>query len=88
MLVTVQVSRAAFGSPRGQGEGTPESLARLATELGVALRPLHPDSSDPTLQTYFVVDVPEGPGGHRVIERLRQDPAIAGAYVKPPEAMP
>jgi hypothetical protein len=90
MQVTVQVSRAAAVGLHRQVPATPESLGleQLAAELGIRLRPQHPESHDPTLQTYFVAEIPDGPGGDRIIERLRGAPAVLGAYVKPLEAMP
>lgn len=90
MQVTVQVSRAAAVGLHRQVPATPESLGleQLATELGIHLRPQHPESHDPTLQTYFVAEIPEGPGGDRIVEQLRGAPAVLGAYVKPLEAMP
>jgi hypothetical protein len=90
MLATVQVSSAAARALHHQAAPTSESqaLSRLASELGIELRPLHPGSSDPTLQTYFVADLPDGPDGARSVERLRDHPAVAAAYVKPPDALP
>lgn len=64
------------------------ALDRLARELGIAFRPLHPDTDDSTLRTYFTVDVPSPASADRVAARLRDSPAIAAAYVKPPDAMP
>jgi hypothetical protein len=90
MQVTVQVSSAAALGLHRQDPATPESLGleQLAAELDIRLRPQHPESHDPTLQTYFVAEIPDGPRGDRIVERLRRAPGVSGAYVKPLEAMP
>ena len=90
MQVTVQVSSAAARGLHGKVPATPESLGlqQLTAELGIRLRPQHPESHDPTLQTYFVAEIPDGPAGDRIVERLRPAPGVSGAYVKPLEAMP
>ena len=64
------------------------ALDDLARELGIAFQPMHPDTDDSTLRTYFTVDVPNAASAERVAARLRDSPAIAAAYVKPPDAMP
>jgi hypothetical protein len=80
--VTVQV-KPELALPRGA-----PALDALAGELGVTFRAMHPDTDDPTLRTYFTVDVPNAASAERVAARLRDSPAIAAAYVKPPDAMP
>jgi hypothetical protein len=64
------------------------ALDHLARELGVAIRPLHPGTDDSALRTYFTVEVPNAASAERVAARLRDSPAVAAAYVKPPDAMP
>jgi hypothetical protein len=88
MQVTVQVSNAAALPLRELAPETPASRAvvRLVTELGLDLRAMHPTSDDPILRTYFVADVPAGHVGASIVERLRRDPSIAAAYLRPPEA--
>jgi hypothetical protein len=90
MRITVQLSGDAAQSLRARAPATPESQALWATAngLGISLEPLHPDSDDPTLRTYFTVDVPDGAAAQHVIDHLRQNPAVSAAYVKPPDAMP
>ena len=68
--------------------GEREALTTLTRELGVSLRAMHPDTDDSVLRTYFTVDVTNAASAERVVARLRESPAIAAAYVKPPEAMP
>jgi hypothetical protein len=54
----------------------------------VAFRALHPGASDPTLRSYVVVDADDPASAEHIAERLRANPAITAAYVKPPDAMP
>ena len=63
-------------------------IASLERELGVSIRPMHPGTDDATLGSYFTVDVPNSTSAEEVAARLRDSPAIAAAYVKPPDAMP
>ena len=84
--ITVQVQPEVAGDDtRRAGQGELRSLAR---ELGIAFHPMHPDTEDPTLRRYFTVDVPNAASAEEVAARLRDSPAIAAAYVKPPDAMP
>ena len=64
------------------------ALDALVHELGASLHAMHADTDDPTLGTYFTVDVPDRASAEHVAARLRDSPAVAAAYVKPPEAMP
>ena len=82
--VTVQLN------PEAASGGAPArtALDALVRELGVSLRVMHAHADDSTLSTYFTVDVPDGTSAELVAARLRDSPAVAAAYVKPPDAMP
>ena len=56
--------------------------------FGLTLEPMHRDTDDPTLQSYFVVEVPDHATAQRVMARLRQLEAVEAAYVKPPDELP
>jgi hypothetical protein len=89
MTITVQVApelaRALCnGAP---ASGPAAELRRIADELRVSFRPLHPGTDDLTLSSYLVVDVSDPALVERVLARLRQNPAVKAAYVKPPEAL-
>ncbi len=75
MEITVQVAPDLVGA-----------FEAAAGALGVTPRPLHPGAEDPRLRSYYVVDVPDGATAERVVARLRQSPAVAAAYIKPPDA--
>ena len=87
--ITVQVDPKLIDATPRETEITrlPE-LESAARELRVAFRALHPGTSDPTLRSYVVVDADDPASAEHIAERLRANPAIAAAYVKPPDAMP
>jgi hypothetical protein len=51
-------------------------------DLGIALAPLHPSTSDAELASYLVTQV-DSASLDEVIERLRRCPGVEGAYSKP-----
>jgi hypothetical protein len=87
--ITVQVDpRLVDASPSDTEVTRLPELESAARELRVAFRALHPGASDPTLRSYVVVDADDPASAEHIAERLRAHPAIAAAYVKPPDAMP
>jgi hypothetical protein len=87
--ITVQVDpKLVDASPRDTEVTRIPELESAARELRVAFRALHPGTSDPTLRTYVVVDADDPASAEHIAERLRANPAITAAYVKPPDAMP
>jgi hypothetical protein len=92
MRIAVQLSDTAARSLRAPATAreTPrdDPLANLARELHVSLEPTHPDSPDPTLRTWYSVDVPDEATAHSVATQLLRRPEVVAAYVKPPDALP
>ena len=86
MQVTIQLTEAAARALQ-QHQPIPE-LGRLANQLGIILQPLHPQSLDQALMTYFSAEVPDADVAQRAINRLLQSPHVTAAYVKPPDAPP
>ena len=87
--VTVQVDpKLVDATPRDTEVARLPELESAARELRVAFRALHPGTSDPTLRSYVVVDADDPASAEHIAERLRANPAITAAYVKPPDAMP
>lgn len=87
--ITVQVDpKLVDATPRDSEVTRLPALESAARELRVAFRALHPGTTDPTLRTYVVVDADDPASAEHIAERLRANPAIAAAYVKPPDAMP
>ena len=88
MLITVQTTAATRATRGGSATTEPQTLRELADELGVGFRALHPGTDDPTLGRFFTVEVPDAAEAQRVVARLLTSPAIAAAYVKPPDELP
>jgi hypothetical protein len=65
-----------------------EALARVLEPFGLTLEPLHPETADPTLRSYFTVAAADPATAQRVIDQLLQSGAVEAAYVKPPDEAP
>ena len=90
MRIAVQLSETAArslraASPNAAGE---HALAKLARDLRVSLQPTHPDTSEPTLRSWYSVDVADEAIAHSVVTQLLRQPDVLAAYIKPPDALP
>lgn len=90
MRIAVQLSETAARSLRAttskaNGE---HALATLARDLRVSLQPTHPDTTDPTLRSWYSVDVPDEATAHSVVTQLLRQSDVLAAYIKPPDALP
>jgi hypothetical protein len=70
-------------APRTRGAER-DVLAWLETPL----TPVHSGTSDSTLAAFFEIEVNDPADATRLLERLRADPAVDGAYVKPDDELP
>jgi hypothetical protein len=89
MRITVQVSLSAARQLREAAP--PARAARAGGVLGWLdhpLDPVHPGTTDPTLQTFFHIEVEDPEAASRLVEQLLRDPAVTGAYIKPPDEPP
>lgn len=64
------------------GRKARRALEACAAELGVALAPLHPSTSDRELAAYFAADV-DASVLDRTLDGLRACAGVEGAYAKP-----
>jgi len=71
-------------TPTAETEQIREQVARS----GGSLEPLHPDSDDPQLMSYFFVRAKDGEQAEQLARSLRSYKAIEAAYVKPPGEAP
>ena len=55
---------------------------------GLTLVPVDPRAGDPTLRSFFRVDVPDEETVARLIEELNGLETVDAAYVQPPDALP
>jgi hypothetical protein len=60
-----------------------QELQTAANELGVNLEPMYPEVSHPTLQPFFIIDVPDQANAEKVIARLAKSAAVEAAYLQP-----
>lgn len=90
MYVTIQLQPEAALALQGRRRATTASreLLKTAWDLDVTLKPMHPDTDDPKLASYFVVELPDAATAERVIARLQNCKAIKAAYMKPPDELP
>ena len=65
-----------------------EQLLQTAKELGVTLSPMHPSTEDPSLASYFIIEVRERATAEQVIARLSHSHGVEAAYLKPPDELP
>jgi len=88
--ITVQVSADVARALYQYGPSTAKSeeILRTVGAFGLTLEPMHRDTKDPHLQSYFTVEVPDHATAQRVIDYLQQSEAVEAAYVKPPDALP
>lgn len=90
MQATVQVTGDVARAIRARQTSTWEAkgLLGLLNEWGVTVTPLHSDTADPELQTYFVMDLPDDGSAEEILGHLRDMAGVEAAYVKPPDDLP
>lgn len=71
--------------PRSQ---VPAQLLDIVSSFGLDMQPMHPDTDDASLMSYYFVEVPDPKTGSRLTEKLLQSQFVDGAYVKPSDALP
>lgn len=65
-----------------------EELARVANELDAVLEPIHPGAEDPSLASYFTLEVPDSVTAEQAISRLQNCEGVEAAYLKPSDETP
>jgi hypothetical protein len=81
--VVVQLTPA----PASETDVRRNAAFKRAEEFGTSLQPIHPNSSDPSLASWFTAQVDNMKAGE-FVETLRSIPEVTAAYVKPRAAMP
>lgn len=81
MRVTLQLTPAA--AKRVRTARSRSASRPVLPWLTHPLQPVHPTTKDPTLATFFIVDVEDASEASTLIERLLKDPSVEGAYIKP-----
>ena len=88
--LTIQVSTDVACILRKRETPTIESkkLSNIAEKLNIVLKPLHPETEDPLLVSYFIVEVPASTTAENIISHLQQSAAVKAVYTKPPDQAP
>src|SRR4051794_21397062 len=60
-----------------------DEISSIEKEFGIALNPVHPETSDPLLSPYFIVEVEDKSKAEHVISRLKGCSMVDAAYIKP-----
>lgn len=81
MRVTLQLTPDA--AKRARSVRTRSAGSRVVPWLEQALQPVHPTTRDPTLGTFFTVEVDDPQDAAKLVERLLKDPSVEAAYIKP-----
>jgi hypothetical protein len=90
LQITIQVSADVARALQQRGPTTAESeeLLRIIETFGLALEPMHRDTDDLNLQSYFIVEVVDHATTQRVMNSLQQLAAVEAAYVTPLHGLP
>jgi hypothetical protein len=89
MQVVIKLSQEAAQALHGlQPSPEGERVRGVVANLGFRLEPIHPGTSDPSLQQYFAVEVGDRASAVHVVTAVQQDPSVAAAYVKPADELP
>jgi hypothetical protein len=66
----------------------PAKVLQIISSLGFEMQPLHPDTDDAGLRSFYAVEVPDQQTANGLIARLVELPGVDGAYLKPSDALP
>jgi hypothetical protein len=84
MHVIVVLSREVAPALHGLGaSATGDRVRAVVAQFGLRLEPLHPGTTDPSLQQHFTLEVVDQATAAQVVAMLRQTPSVEAAYVKP-----
>jgi hypothetical protein len=85
MRITLQLTPEATREMRLRSR---EAKRRPLTWLERPPTPVHPNTDDPELASFFEIMVEDSAEAARLVRQLQADPAVTGAYVKPDDALP
>jgi hypothetical protein len=70
------------------GKGPVRTLATALQDLGLSLSPMHPESADPELRAWFIIETPQGADPGETARSLLTHDSVLAAYPKPPDEPP
>lgn len=79
MRVTLQLTPAAAQRVRSRTRSIGSGPLSWLTHQ---LHPTHPDD-DPSLSTFFTIDIEDESAADALLQKLRDDPSVSAAYIKP-----
>lgn len=90
MYVTVHVPSALARDLRRKQPVLAQSrkLHQIVRGIGLELKALHPNSSDPALASQFYVFAPDPNSAARIRQQIEEAGIVEAVYVKPPEGPP
>jgi hypothetical protein len=90
MNITLQIQPEVAGALRRRDRRSSEATELLgaASELGMEITPIHPDTPDAELSTYFTTSAPDRDAARDAIKRLRSCRGVTAAYIKPAASVP
>lgn len=65
-----------------------EALLKRIQTFGLTLEPMHRNTDDPKLQSYFIVEVPDQATAQSLISSLQQSGSVEAAYLAPVHGLP
>jgi len=60
----------------------------IERDFGIAIKPLHPNTKDPSLNTHFIIELLDETKAKEVIDRLLRTKFVDAAYIKPQDEPP
>ncbi len=91
MHITVKLSEDVvrrLGSKVARERATETVLGMTPEEANVEIRPMHPDTNDPGLSSFYTVEVADEAQAEQTLSRLRSSSVVEAAYVKPADELP
>jgi hypothetical protein len=68
--------------------GDDAAFASVLAEHSLTAQPLHPNTQDPTLASFYSVEVPPHRSVDDLLRQLHALNGVEAAYVKPPDELP
>ncbi len=91
MQITLKLSEDVvrrLGSKLARERATETVLGMSPAEARLQILPLHPDTNDPNLSTFYTVEVADEAQAEQTLNRLRSSALVEAAYVKPADELP
>jgi hypothetical protein len=91
MQITLKLSEDVvrrLGSKVARERATETVLGMTPEQANMEIRPLHPETDDLALSSFYTVDVADEIQAEQTLNRLRSSALVEAAYVKPADELP